>query len=217
MSTQLRMIMGESMMDAEEVAQLFGLNVPDQDMCRFGDVLFSGQTLKSCAKDSGFELLPVFALSILFLSSHYPQLFFAREQNAWWKQGMGFACETGCENEWHLIRNDRLHGLPGLVDLRQANFQVPFADEQLPSSRVLVYKAIINFLARGERWLAGFYAPSSDKVNGRRVCVGYNDSGGLDIVLERDHMRCYVFGLVTEKKNLATLAAEAKEKVDIRS
>ncbi|MEK7552173.1 MAG: hypothetical protein AAB534_02030 [Patescibacteria group bacterium] len=175
-------------------------------MDRFGEVLFSGQVLQS-AGNSGFDLLPFATLSILYLGTHYPRFFFAREQGAWWKKGFSFVSETGVAPRWHLVRRKRLFTVPGMQwNSEQVIAQIP-DDEQLPPARVLVYTALVYHLRNEERWLENFYAPSSDKVNGRTVCVGYNDGGGLDITLERDHMPGYKFGVVTEKKPIPAAVA----------
>lgn len=206
MHSQLRSLMGENMVEVEEMLQLFGLTLAPQDLDRFGEMPFSGQTLQSCARSTDFELLPLATFSIVALGRRCPEFFFAREQHAWWKGGRSCAEENGGHGTWCLIRRRPLFVWSGMRWCHEGHTVMSnlslSREERLPSARVLVYTALLRFLRNGERWLNGFYAPSSDFVDGRRVYVGYNDAGGLDVVWGRDHMFGYAFGPVTEQKPL---------------
>jgi len=205
MNAQLRALMGENMMEVETAAKALKLKLEPEVLDRFGEIPFPGQVLRDCAGSSGFELLPLFTLSISELGLRFPSAFFAQGQEAWWEKGVSFACHSG-HPTWSLIRKDALFTVSGMRwNSRMVRSQIP-SDEQPPSARVLVYRAIVHFLTSGKRWLENVYALSSDEVAGRAVCVGYHDGGGIDIALERDHMPCHKFAIVTEKKPLAASA-----------
>ena len=193
MSSQLRALRGKSMIEVAEMMRAFKL-----DEC--GEVPFSRRVLRSCSSNSVFELIPLAALSILYLKDHFHHLFFAREQDVWWEKDASFASHSGDGPRWHLIRKNPLLTMSGTRwNMEAMKAQIPVGEQLLPA-RVLVGTALLLSMVRGECWLQNFYAPSSDTVNGCTVCVGYNESvGGLDVVLERGYMY-HKFGLVTEMK-----------------
>jgi len=190
-----REIMGKNMFGVEEAIQYFGVNPTRQQTLALSEIPFSEEVLQK-AKDT-HVLVAVFPLSILEVRGKVERKLFFSHEDAWYNK-QSFAKERG-EISWQLVRKTPVD------NSTSKNWEEQLAlvseEDEVPTAQVMVYTIIGHYLATGERLFEHVYVrTSSVDSDGRRVRVGYFDSGGLLVRSGWDGGRDDVIGVSSARK-----------------
>lgn len=189
---QAREIMG-SFFGIEEAIKHFGVNPSKPQLSALAEIPFSEGILKEC-KDTHI-LVAVFPLSILNIQGKANKLFYNKD----WCNKQSFAEDRG-ETEWRLVRKTPVDYSTGKSWGEQRSL-LP-ENEEMPTSRIMVYTIIGHFLVTGEQLFRHAYVRCSDLASdGRHVCVGGFDSDGLYFNYRWDNGRDDYVGLASARKS----------------
>jgi len=191
-----REIMGRNMFGVEEAIRHFGVNPQRREIAGLSEIPWSVATLEQCKETH--VLVAVFPLSILEIRGKVAQgqrLFYDQD----WYNKQAFAKDRG-ETEWKLVRKTPIANSTSKTWPEQQ--ALLGSNEETPTARVMVYTIIGHFLATGERLFEKIYVRCSDvDSDGRRVDVGYFDSGGLFVYDYWDDDRFDYFGVSAARKS----------------
>jgi hypothetical protein len=176
-----RTILGKDFISPEEVTKSRGVAYTDDQLAKFGDTLPSQEVLEWC-RDNGYMIVagPNKSMSLLEVRELKSEYFYSKQGG--WYTG---ASETFSRNDkvgtgWIMIRKDPV---PESIGKNWNEQQVLLSEVEITPNAAEVVWAVTTYKAvRGVNLLPSPYVRTSslDSV-GRRVSVGYFDSGGLDV------------------------------------
>ena len=189
-----REIMGKDFFGIEEAIQHFGVNPTRQQTLALSKIPFSEAVLQEVK--GTYVLVAVFPLSILEIRGKVDsELFY---DQSWYNSKELFAKERG-ETSWQLIRKTPMDN--STLNNWEEYLALIGEEEEVPTAQVMVYTIIGHYLETGERLFEHVYVrTSSMDSDGRRVLVGYFDSGGLYVFYYWDDDRSDRIGVSSARK-----------------
>lgn len=190
-----REIMGKNFFGIEEAQKHFGVTPTKAQLGYLAEIPFSEEVLTAC-KDT-HVLVAVLPMTILEVRGKVEKKLFYSHEDAWYNN-QAFANEKA-ELGWHLIRKTPVENSTSKNWKEQQ--ALLSKDEETPTASVLVYTIIGHFLATEERLFEKIYVRTSSlDSDGRRVLVGYFDSGGLYVYDWYDDDRFDYVGVSASRK-----------------
>ena len=196
-----REILGKNCFGIEEAIKHFGVNPSKQQLAALSEVPFTEAALEECKNTH--ILVAVFPLSILDIRGKVERKLFYSHGDAWYNK-QAFAQDYGDLSaqagvSWYLVRKDVVSNSTSKNWSEQVSLLAK--DEEVPSTRVMVYAIIGHYLVTGERLFENVWVRCSDlDSSGDRVFVGYFNRDGLLVNFHWDAYRSSVIGLASSRK-----------------
>jgi len=163
-----REIMGQNMFGVEEAAKYFGINCTRRQAIALSRIPFSKTKLEKCKETH--ILVAVLPLSIMEIIDKKTELFYCQS----WYNEETFANDPG-KAGWQLILKTPVDDSESKAWKEQQSLLS--SDEEVPSTRVMVYSIIGHFLSTGERLFENIYVRCLDKVSDGCCSVEVGDFG----------------------------------------
>lgn len=169
-------ILGINFIRIEDVIECLQLQPSIHERLRMSDVPYSRAVLEANA--STHLLIPVFRVSICELKTRFPELFFCGLEIAC-LQNADFVHEEGTAG-WRLVRIGFQPDTEHKTFKEQMNTLAE--NEQVVSTRLLIYTLLVYRLIRGTYLFEGMYARTANlATSGAHVCVSFMGSRGIDL------------------------------------
>lgn len=193
-----RKIMGKNFFGIKEAIKHFGIDPMPQQLAVLSEIPFSEGVLEELKKTH--VLTAVFPLSILEIRGKAGQKLFSSYNNTWY-ENEPFAKERG-EVNWQLVRKTPVD------NSTSNNFQKQYAllgkDDEVPTTRVMVYTIIGHYLVTGKHLFKDVYVRTSFimGLGGLSVGVGNFASEGLSLKRDWDEYKYIYLGISSARKFL---------------
>lgn len=190
-----RAILGPNYIGVEKSIEHLKVTPSKADLKVLEEVPFSEAVLEAC-RDTHI-LVAVLPMSVMGLWERTKHLFYAKDDP--WYRNQAFAKDKG-QAGWHLVRKDIV---PNSTSKTWQEQQALLGkDDETPTARILIYAAILTFLATGVKLLPNIYARVSDlDSGGYRVYVGRFGGSGLHVYDRWGDVRSDRFGVSSSRKS----------------
>lgn len=186
-------IMGENYLGPEDAMKHFGVSFTDKELVQLREIPFTEAELEACKKTH--ILFAGYPLSILDIRNKAKHLFY----NQGWYDNQAFAKNEKVNLQWYLIRKDEVPSSTSKTWQQQQSLLTD--NETTPRASEVIYMVMLYCLVIGKRLFGNMYVRCSDLGSGgRRVYVGYFDSGGLYVFSGSGDCCGGYLGLVAARK-----------------